>query len=223
MNDADFFAPWTTWAKQSAHERNVTRAREKCACVRVGWGGSVYRFHLCVLVYCVWLDAKTQLKNNKPGWRSGLLVLVDNNRWLVFFLRLSLTPSFNTSQCCRSHLVWPLVVLPAVLMPSFPIRRPPVCAPPGCWRPLRRGRWGWEFAFFFEVLGPILGLATHDTLAVKDRVGHFSASFHFLVINGIPKSCRDCFCTSTNAVFVSWHPGLVDKGGACLSSSTPRR
>ena len=41
--------------------------------------------------------------------------------------------------------------------------------------------------------------------------------------NGIPKSCRDCFCIATSAFFASRYPGLVDKGGACLSSSTLRR
>ena len=43
-------------------------------------------------------------------------------------------------------------------LPSFPSWRPLVWAPPGCWRPLRRGRWGWEFTFFCEVLLPIFAL-----------------------------------------------------------------
>ena len=66
-------------------------------------------------------------------------------------------------------------------------------------------------------------LATQGTLAGKDRFDYVSASFHLFGINCFPKSCRDCFCISTNAIFASWYPGLRDRGGTCLSTSTLRK
>ena len=85
------------------------------------------------LVSCVWL-AKTQLISKiiilDGGQRSRIL------SWMFSWSIL-------------------LIILPTVLLPSFPFRRPFVWAPPGCWRRLRRGRWGWEFAFFCDVLLPI--------------------------------------------------------------------
>ena len=50
-----------------------------------------------------------------------------------------------------------------LLLPSFPSLRPLVWAPPGCWRPLRRRRWGWDFAFFCGVLLPHFPLAIPGT------------------------------------------------------------
>ena len=93
----------------------------------------------------------TRKRNKKSGWWSDLAGLVDNNVLEVNCLQFPEARFDSTCHCDRSPLVWPLVILPAVLLPSFPIRRPRVCAPPGCWRPLRRGRWGWDFTFFCEV------------------------------------------------------------------------
>ena len=52
--------------------------------------------------------------------------------------------------------------------------------------------------------------------------GSFKRFLSLFGINEIPISCRDCFCISINAVFVSWYTGLFDEGGVCLSSSISR-
>ena len=40
---------------------------------------------------------------------------------------------------------------------------------------------------------------------------------------GFPNIVAIAFAFRKMQSFASWYPGLVDKSGACLSSSTPRR
>ena len=81
------------------------------------------RDKMCVRVHpvkcSVWVDAK-----QKSGWRSELLVLVNNRCWLFFFFFLKPCPEIpqamidsmlNKSRCCRSPLLWPFIILSAVL------------------------------------------------------------------------------------------------------------
>ena len=190
---------------------------KKCACVEVFLCTPSVSFSELRLT-----GRENATESKQSRWLSDLLVLVDNNCCLVFlksktftFLRLDLTPSLNTfglTTCDSASCV------DAILSNS---KTTSVCAPPGCWRPLRRGRWAWAFAFFCEVLAQFV--LSHSRYPRSERSSwSFKRFLSLFGINGIPKSCRDCFCISTNAVFASWYPSLVDKDGACLSSSTPR-
>ena len=109
-----------------------------------------------------------------------------------------------------------------LLMPFLQVGKPRMWAPPGCWRPMGRGRWGWRFTFFCAVLSPIS--ASHSWYPCSEGSSWLcKRCLSLFVIIWIPNSCRVCFCISTNAFFASWYPGFCCGGGACLSSSTPRK
>ena len=130
--------------------------RQSASLVRIGRLSEHAERAICVhspsrSASCVWLEAKTQLILNKI-WMAVRGRGSYRERFLEVSYSVSLSLSVLQELLHRLLLVWPLIILPAMLLPSFPSWRPLVWAPPGWRRPLRRWRWGWEFAFFFEVL-----------------------------------------------------------------------
>ena len=91
----------------------------------------------------------------------------------------------NVSRCCFILPFFrPRTVSPIALMPvRSPGRR-------GC--RLRK--------FFCEIFSPI---SAKDTVALKDQADYANVCLSNFWIKGIPNSCRDCFCFSTNAFFAS--------------------